>query len=291
METHDLETETYETIPWSQLAPARTPLPTRVAFALIGAIAAVALAYFLASLLRDDPPRVVVTLPPESAPADQGAIVAGPPVTTPTPVTVAAPEAAVLYSEADLMAVIPEEEQRAASARAIWFVTDYFTVDGDPATAASVRDALPAAINVAIPHDGFGGVSYVEWAEALAVRPDGPSRYAVDVIFRTLAAGGEGPPARDPVRAVRVRVVVDASGTAAILDLPEPLALETATAEVEVPAGSDPPPDVVDRAVTLASSLGPVDDVLTSGFDAAGWRIVVLVGDPSGLSWPIAVRP
>ena len=63
MEPADLDTETYETIPWSQLAPARTPLLTRVAAGVVGLGAAAALTFVLVTVMRSDPAAVVVTIP------------------------------------------------------------------------------------------------------------------------------------------------------------------------------------------------------------------------------------
>jgi hypothetical protein len=290
METPDRDDETYETIPWAQLAPAATPLATRLGYWVVGALVAVVLAYVLVAVLRDEPDQTLVRLdapPPAVSPGVAAAVVT---TTTPTDADVEAPSA-VAYSEADLMAVVPEEDQRAAAARAVWFVTDYFTIDGDVQTADDVRAALPQGIDVVLPHDEPAGVSYVEWAHALAVRPDGPGRYAVDVAFRALQGSGDAGVTRQPVTAVRVRMAIMPDGTVAVRDLPEPLPLSVASVEVARPPAADPPPEILARLASEVSAVGSPGDILEAGVDTIGWRILLSVDGPFGLSWPLAVRP
>jgi len=104
------------------------------------------------------------------------------------PSSAVAPVAPRLYSEADLMAVLPEEEMRAAVMRAEWFVTDFFTVDGASSAESDVTAALATPPDeVPLPHaTATDGISYVEWARAFFVEPVEPGIYRVSVAFRTL---------------------------------------------------------------------------------------------------------
>jgi hypothetical protein len=287
METPDLDTETYETIPWAQLAPAQPTLPNRIAMGVGGVVVAVALGFLLFSLLRDDAPRTMVTVPLENA----AGRVAPPTASGPPPEPAAATDPVRLYSEADLMAVIPEEDQRAAAGRAVWFVTDFFTVDGDTATVASVRSMLPVGLEVPLPHDDARSVSYVEWAEAVAVRPAGPGRYLVDVAFRTLDGLEDGEIRRRAVRAVRVQIGVDDTGSVSVLDLPEPIEPAMATVAFSPPPEAEPPHEILAAAHEAAAPFGTDIETIAAGIDADGWRIALLVTDASGLDFPLVVRP
>ncbi|MDJ0961568.1 MAG: hypothetical protein QNJ88_13000 [Acidimicrobiia bacterium] len=292
LETPDSDAETYETIPWAQLAPPATPLLTRVGTWVVGALVAAVLTYLLVAVLRDEPKQAVVALDPKPAPV--AAATSSP---TAAPATVSPPVggqdlgAIVAYSEADLMAIAPEEDRRVAEMRAVWFVTDYFTVDGDAQTAADVRSALPTESASVVPHDQPEVISYVEWAHPFAVQPDGPGHYVVDVAFRTLQGSAGSVLARQPVRAVRVRVAILADGSVAIRDLPEPVEIRTGVAEAVPPPSAEPPPEVVEQLTARIASHGTLGDVLGAGVGADGWRVVVAVRDSSGLSWPLVVRP
>ena len=292
MEPADLDTETYETIPWSHLAPARTPLLTRVGAALTAVVVTAVLTFVLVSVLRDEPAGVVVTIPGAAMSDGPAAESPQPPVsTTMAPAAIATPEPATLFTEADLMAVIPEEEQRLAVAYAEWFLTDYFTVDGDALAAERLRAMLPVGMDVVLPHDGATGVSYVEWASAIAVRPDGPGRYSVDVAFQTLAGAGDGTLVRQPARAARIPILVTEAGLVSVGDLPEPIAVPATAADFVAPPSDDPPPEVGAAAVEAASTFGAAGELIDAGIDASGWRVVIAVRDSSGISFPFAVRP
>jgi hypothetical protein len=303
---HHSQSEEYETIPWSQLAPQQPPLSTRIGMVAAAVVAIAAVAFVGARLLLGESTGVTVTIPGSSA---EGTLpVAPPPSATAAPAIEspivaaaregagsgpaageAAAEGARIYTEADLMAVIPEEDQRAAVARAEWFVTDYFTVDGDPQTAAAIREALPTGLEVTLPHEGGGGVSYVEWSRALRVVPDGPGRYRVIVAYRTLAGPAGEPLVRMPVAAVAVTVVLDGESDTAVADLPEPVVLESAPQEAASLQESEPPPEVVGAALDLVPGDGPV--VESAALDVGGWRLVISVAGPSGLRWPLVIRP
>jgi hypothetical protein len=260
---------------------------------IVGGIAVAVLAVGGARVLRSGPAVVTVTLAPETVSAATSPPPTAPlqpmPTAAPSPSTTAVPQR--LYTEADLMAVVPEEEQRAAVARAEWFVTDFFTVDGDGVAVEGVRGALPAGFEVVLPHEVGGGTSYVEWARALRVVPEAPGRYRVTVAYRALAGATGEPLRRSPVVAVDVEVAVDSGGATAVVDLPQPAAIDTATAEAAIPAEAEPPAEVAAAAIELARRVGDDPQVEGAGLDAVGWRVVVSVTDGSGLRWPLVVRP
>jgi hypothetical protein len=193
-----------------------------------------------------------------------------------------------VLSEADLMAVEPAVAELAAIARAEWFVTDYFTVDGpisEELISAFVNDAV-------VPYlpDGEGmGISYVEWARAFDVRPT-ISGYAVSVVFRSLTEEPDGAFVRGPVRAVDVLIAVE-EGETAIAELPIPI-LPPVYHTIDgwmVTNG-----EAQDAAITATLDYAGVFDenaqVIESGAAGPEWRVVFTVGDRSGNRWPVVMR-
>ena len=305
------QAEHFESIPWSSLVPPRNEARRRMLFVAATVVIGVVLGLVGGGFLRGNSGRgTVVSLPPLAA-AEPVADPAGESIAplsldlspldisveSPPPVDAAgvvAPVSPRLYSEADLMAVLPEEEMRAAVMRAEWFVTDFFTVDGSITAMADMAEVLPIGLTgTSLPHEDPGtSISYVEWARAYLVEPAHPGAYRVTVAFRTLAGPEPGALVRSAVRAVAVTVEVGADGASAVLDLPSPAerppALKVDAAET---AEMQAPTDVVAAAVAAGSGVGSDPAALMSGFDDDGWRVVVLIGDNSGLRWPLAVRP
>jgi hypothetical protein len=300
------QAERFESIPWASLVPERNPNLRRYLAVALTVVVGVVLGVVGGRILRGDTGRSVVVSPPAAvpsqipmpqtaqptvapAPSSLQAIVAEP---TPSPV-VNVPAPPRLYSEADLMAVMPEEEMRAAAMRAEWFVTDFFTVDGEASAGADVLAALPAGIgNSPLPHIDGGGISYVEWARAFFVEPLGPARYHIEVAFRSLAGPGPGQLVRGPVRAVSVEVRLGVDGETIVADYPAPIEMPPALQlEGDEVAEADAPPEILAEALAAASAVGSDPAVVLTGLDDDGWRIVVMVGDESGLRWPLAVRP
>lgn len=278
------EFEELEQIPWSALA-ARTPNPMlRIGWIVAAVLAAAVIGVLVArSLLSGDegtqvrlPAALAATTTQPGEGLEAGADVVP---------TVPAPD---LYSEADLMAVAPEAEAMLAAMRAEWFVRDYFTVDGDQALADRMTELVGS---VSLPHAGTTGASYVEWARAFAVDSAAPGRYAVSVAYRTLASSGDGGFSRNPARAVAVTIAVGTDGAMTIVDLPAPAELPaTLPIEDQGAEAATPPDEVVAAALESAGAVGPDPAVLTATHDASGWRVVIAVGDPSGLRWPLAVH-
>jgi hypothetical protein len=289
----------FESIPWSVLAEkAKAPGRRTVAIVVLVVVGA-ALGFFGGRIVRSFTDQgVVVSLPPQAASAEADAVPGDPGQAAVVIPTTEAPESGVtpllpqLYSEADLMAVLPEEEMRLAVMRAEWLVRDYFTVDGPSAAVGDVRSVLPVELaDVELPHVGPGGVSYVEWARAFTVEPLGPAQYRVSVAFRSLVGEGSGSLARSPVRAVSVDVAVTPEGVTSVLDLPSPLAAPGSTqSPIELPAQAEAPPEVIAAALNLVADLGNDPQLVSSGLAGDEWRLVFVVTDESGHRWPVVVR-
>ncbi|MCP3973502.1 MAG: hypothetical protein GY720_03300 [bacterium] len=279
----------YEEIPWSHLIPVQKDRSLQLAL-LVVVIAAALLAIMF--LVRRSP-GAPVAVPAEQPAVSESVVVAttlataGPvePEMTMAPV-VAAPQ---IYSEADLMAALPPPgSDMEAVARAEWFVTDYFTVDGDPSLSDGIAAALPDAVS--LPQSDGSVISYVEWARAVGVATNPDGEFTVTVWFRTLAGNSESGFDRGPVRAVDVRLVTDAMGRLAIADLPVAGKVASVGIAPQWPLAAEAPPDIVVAAANDAAHLGSDPQLQSAGADDEGWRLVFSVGDASGLRFPIVVR-
>ena len=200
-----------------------------------------------------------------------------------TPTTVA-----TVLSEADLMAVQPSISELSAVARAEWFVTDYFTVDG-PLTEELISAFVNDASLPDLPSPADGSVSYVEWARAFDIRATA-NGYAVSVVFRSLTEEPDSTFIRSPVRAVDVLVAVD-GGETAIIDLPIPIlppVYHTIDGWMETEG------EAHDEAITATLDYAAMFDenasVVQSGTAGPEWRVVFTIGDRSGNRWPVVMR-
>jgi len=268
----------YEEIPWSALLSEHRKGRAKT-LTLLAAIVAAAVVGFVGIRWLTTPghgePSTIV------APANETTS------TTPT----AVPETVTttsLLSEADLMAVEPTISELAAIARAEWFVTDYFTVDGpvpEELFLAFVDDAdLPV-----MPVLDDAGISYVEWARAFDVRTL-PNGYGVSVVFRSITEHPDGGFDRGPVRAVEVLVAVDDDETA-IAELPIPIPPPVYNS-IDGWMETDGEVDAETIAATLdyASLFDDDPTVLESGAAGPDWRVVFTIGDRSGNRWPVTMR-
>jgi hypothetical protein len=273
------EFEEMEQIPWSALA-ARTPNPMIRIGWVVGGVAAAIIGMLVARGLAGGGEETQVTLPAASATTTSLAEPAGVAVAT-----VPEPD---LYSEADLMAAAPGADETLAAMGAEWFVRDYFTVDGDEGLESELLDLVGDGV---LPHRAPTGASYVEWTRAFSVSSDTPGRYAVTVAYRTLTSPDGTAFSRSPARAVTVPIAVDADGSMMLLDLPQPAKLP-ALLPIAGPRGDEatPPADVSAAARQAAGAVGSDPVVVSATRDDTGWRVVVAVGDPAGLRWPLAVR-
>lgn len=273
--------EDVESVPWSELLDTTDPSDERrrVAYLAVGLVGAVVLGAVIARVWWSPSPPTIV------APASSvAASIEGSEGSTTSVATLP------LYSEADLMADPPDPAARSAVVRAEWFVSDFFTADYEPTGSGDVRSALPGSAELpALPQDGSGGISYVEWARAFKVEEVGDGTYLVSVLFRALGAPADGSFVRLPVRAVQVHVDVLGDG-AAILDLPRPIALPAGPEPAPWPEETvDPPGDVVDLAAARASVWGSEPRIVSAAQVAGGWRVVATVADSVGNRWPLSI--
>ncbi|HSG78176.1 MAG TPA: hypothetical protein VLD62_01240 [Acidimicrobiia bacterium] len=269
--------ETVEHVPWAELTSRATPGRRELVILGGAVVGALVLGVVVGRSLvgASSPPEAVTATAPPATTAD-------------TTTTTAKP----LYSEADLLGYDLGDLERAAVARAEWFVTDFFTADLDVNGAADVEAAL--ADDIHVPDRGgeiSGSVAYVEWARAFSIEAVGSSAYRVAVAFRLVGAPPDRGFYRVPVKAVSVDVAVTPEGGTTVLDLPTPVAF---------PAGPDPSPwrvgeeaeapsAIVDRAIAIATAWGDEPRLLGTRAVTGGWRIILSVADPFGLRWPFAV--
>jgi hypothetical protein len=202
---------------------------------------------------------------------------------------VEAPVPSEPLSEADLMAVLPEEEVRAAAAAAEWFVTDYFTVDGGSGSRERVAARVPDLVADMLPH-GLESehLAYVEWASAVRVEPMGPGSYDVTVVYGSVASRSGGLITRQPVRTVGITARFTDVGGPQIVGLPRP---QPTIELLEAGVAGEPAPEAVVAAALIEASVFGDEPEAVGAYRAAGaWRVVVLVGDPSsGIRWPFEI--
>jgi len=269
----------YEEIPWSTLLSEHRQGRTRTLYLAAAVIFAVVVLFvgirWLTAPGHGDEPDL-------AAPVDTtiAEVVAEVVASTTT--------AAAVLSEADLMAVQPSVAELSAVARAEWFVTDYFTIDGplpEELISAFVNDAsLPD-----LPGSDDADISYVEWARAFDIRAT-ETGYAVSVVFRSLTEEPDGTFVRGPVRAVDVLVAVDGRETA-IAELPIPILPPVYhTIEGWMESEGEARDEAIAATLEYAGMFDENAVVVQSGTSGPDWRVVFTIGDRSGNRWPVVMR-
>jgi len=268
----------YEEIPWTTLLSEHRQGRAKTLYMVAGVLVAVVIGFVGIRWLN--------------APGHGEPQTLAPPVTSTTtttaPVTSELTTTTGVLSEADLMAVEPATAELGAVARAEWFVTDYFTVDGpipEELLSAFVADAdLPDSFR-----GTASGTSYVEWARAYGVRPTADG-YAVSVVFRSLTEEPDGSFVRGPVRAVEVLVAVQ-DGETAIADLPIPIMPPVYNSiEGWMKTEEEARDDAVAATLEYAGLFDESAEVVGSGAVGPEWRVVFTIGDRSGNRWPVVMR-
>jgi hypothetical protein len=283
------EHEEYEQIPWSELTTRPPDGRRRLVYLVAGGLGALILIVLVARAFLSPSPVDPMAPGVTAAQTETSATTAAAPATTAAAVS---PAPALLYREEDLMAFPATPGERAAVARAEWFVTDYFTADLEPTGSADVRAALPGGADFPeMPQDASGSVSYVEWARAFRVEEVGEGRYLVGVVFRSLGAPPDRGFYRLAVRAVDVTVAVAADGGTAVIDLPAPVAVPAGPELEPWPEDSTEPPQwVVDDALAAVAGWGSEPRLVAAYDEGADWRVVLTLADEVGNRWPVAVR-
>ena len=287
----DQEHEEVESIPWSELLSQQPERRRRMIYLASGAIGAMVLGILVARTWMSPSVASVPVAPADStlaagtsAVTTSTSLLAGPLPTIPVPVP--------LYSEADLMAFPSGTEERAAVARAEWFVTDYFTADLEPNGSADVLVALPAGVDLPeLPQDTASALSYVEWARAFRVDEADLGVYRVGVVYRALGAPPDRGFYRLPVRAVEVTVAVSSRGGSVVVDLPTPVPMPAAPEPDPWPVTEgEPPAEVVEGAIAAAAGWGSEPRLVVAQPVSEGWRVVLTMADEVGNRWPVTVR-
>jgi len=280
------EHEEYEQIPWAQLTGGPPSGKRRLVYLAAGAVGTLVLAVLVARAFLSSPAE---TLAPSDSVVSGNDDAASEAASTSS--TGAESASAILYREADLMAFPETPGERAAVARAEWFVTDYFTADLEPSGSADVRTALPAGARVPdLPQDSAAGLSYVEWARAFRVEEVGAGLFRVGVVYRALGAPPERGFYRLPVRAVEVLVLVNEDGGSVVVDLPTPVALPAGPEPEAWPEEAvDPPRGVTDAALAMVAGWGTEPRVVSAARSDSGWRVVLTLADEVGNRWPASV--
>lgn len=286
-----MEPEEFEHIPWSNLLSEHRRERGRSLYLAAGIVIALGVGAFGARLAfgsgsgGDDAPL---------SSADPTAVtlttVAPAPETPAVGAEAAAAEA--LPSEADLMAFLPAPAELLAVARAEWFVSDYFTIDGAEAGESNVTSAFVSNTELPpLPHSAEqSATSYVEWARAFRVNTLAGGNYAVGVLFRTLYSDDEGEFRRSAVRAVEIEVTVDGRHSGVVelpMPIPPPFALD-----LDPPTALDDPAkdEEVSQALDYAFLFDGDPSVLAAAAGPGDWRVVLGIEDASGIEWPMVVR-
>jgi len=279
--------EEFEQIPWSELTTRPPNGRKRLIYMVAGGVGVLVLVVLVARAFTSSSPAQ--PLAPAVTVAQTDTSVAGEVASTTTAVA-AAPAPSLLYREADLMAFPATPAERAAVARAEWFVTDYFTADLEPSGSTDVRAALPGgAVLPEMPQDSASGLSYVEWARAFRVEEIEEGRFRVAVAFRALGAPPESGFYRLPVRAVEVTVAVSADGGSTVVDLPTPVPLPAGPEPGPWPEEAEAPQWVLEAALGEAAGWGLEPRLLAAHSDGLAWRVVLTLADEVGNRWPMAV--
>lgn len=264
--------ETYESIPWDALVTddarrRRRWLYLLAAVLVVGSLSA-----------------AIVRSLPTGGQSESVAGPAGMASSIPTAVTtIPVPDTTGALVEADLRQL--DSAGQRAGAIGAWFVSDYFTADGSELTRVSLESLLPPHVELP-PHDATVR-SFVESVFPLTVEEAGNGLFRVVLIVRSLAAANGEDYHRQPARAVDV-VVSPESVT--VLDLPRPVPLP-ASGIIESPVleAGDAPPPVMAAAIEQAALWGsPKPEPLSVGTTDGRWRVVLLVEDDAGMTWPVA---
>jgi len=271
----------YEEIPWSTLLSEHQQGRTKTLYLAAAVIVSVVIGFVGIRWLTSPDHGDGAALAASTETTTSVVVESVEPTTTSTTTT-------AVLSEADLMAVQPSIAELPAVARAEWFVTDYFTVDGpfpEELISAFVNDAsLPD-----LPSPADAAISYVEWARAFDIRPT-QGGYAVSVVFRSLTEEPGGAFIRSPVRAVDVLVAVD-DGETAIADLPIPILPPVFhTIEGWMESEGEAHDEAIAATLDYAGMFDENAVVVQSGAAGPEWRVVFTIGDRSGNRWPVVMR-
>lgn len=276
MQSQNDADERVESVPWEHIGKPDDANRRR--------LVVVALAVFVAAVTASAT-RTLWPAPPLSVQPVTSPTVAETTATPPPAPIVPPPVPARPVTEADLRALLPEDAERAVSAHAQWFVTEWLTVDGSASPVAA--SMTPEGTSLA-PVDASVR-SFVESAIVLSVTEAAEAVWDVAVLVRTLSSTGDGDYLRIPPRVFLVTVGIGDEGPF-VLDLPTPGPLPVArSAELELVA-AEAPGAVVGAAIAVMSEAGLVDESSVTSSTAGGlWRLDGVVRDPAGVPLEVVV--
>jgi len=165
--------ETFDSIPWERLLADPADRRRRLITGLSIGLAVLAISVSLTRTLWPVPDTGVVSTQPFDG--------AAPPITAaaaPLPV----PSTQPLLSEADLLAVDPDDAMRAAAGVAEWFLAEYFTVDTPGRWGAVAVSVLPGGIG----GPPEGARTFVDSVHVLSTEQTGSDRFLVTAVVRRL---------------------------------------------------------------------------------------------------------
>ena len=263
--------EVYERIPWETLEKKSTDKQW-VLMAVAGSAVLGALVF-----------SVVSSRPPQIQPIPPSTVASAVPLPQVLPPVAIAPQptSPILVADADLYAVDPERWLDRATAHAEWFVAEYFTVDGSPASAEILGRLLPAGMpNWDAPETTS---VFVEWVRTLNAAEVAPFRYRVEVLVRSLVADGDNSYLRQAPIVATVEVAVDEKGPR-ILMPPEVRPATIDSQEIIVLA--EVPAEIAAMATSMAGTVEILGGRL---LDDGRWQVVVVGDGRDGASRPMTV--
>lgn len=272
--------ETFDSIPWERLLADPADRRRRLVTGLSIGLAVLAISVSLT--------RTLWPVRDTAVPSTQLLDAAVPTITS-TAAAVPVPTTQPLLSEADLLAVDPDDAILAAAGLAEWFLAEYFTIDTPGRWGAVASSVLPTGIGA----PPGGARTFVDSVHVLSTEQTASDRYVVTAVVRRLVdPEGSGFERVTPDR-FAVEVIMGADGPV-VSGPPRPVPGEA------IEAGSGPvweevPEAVAAAAVEKVASLGLPGVTQTGGEPmfgarlAGGWSVVVMVTDPAGMTWPLTV--
>lgn len=277
--SEDLD-ERLESLPWEHLRPAERP-DRRWMMVVAGAVVIVAVVSSATRTLWPGPPLGAPVVPTSTA------VEALSTTTYVTPSVTAAPPSTEAFpmTEADLRAISPTDAARAVTAHAVWFMSEWLTVDGGVSDVAP--DLLP--VGVEVPAIDGSAKSFVESAVGLSAEEIRPGSWEVAVLVRSLSAFGEGDHRRIPARVFLVTVGIGDDGPF-VADLPSPGSVPAGRAAPAEFTEEPAPMAVTDAALAIMRQAGLPDEASIGTFRLGDlWRVTGVVRDLAGVPFAVAV--
>lgn len=272
--------ETFDSIPWERLLADPADRRRRLITGLSIGLAILAISVSLTRTLWPVPDTTAPSTQPFDSAVPSDTIAAAPlPVSSTFP----------LLSEADLLAVDPDDAMRAAAGLAEWFLAEYFTIDTPGRWGSVASSVLPGGIGA--PPEGAR--TFVDSVHVLSTEQTGSDRYVVTALVRRLVdRHGSG---FERVTPDRFAVEVFMGGDGPVVGGPPRPVTGEAIGAGSGPEWEEVPAVVAAAAVEQVASLG-LPGVTQAGGEPvfgvrieSGWSVVVMVTDATGMTWPLTI--